>query len=190
MATMSEESSSSSRRRKVQEVVDQTEEPGKARKKNKVVRRKMPKMRRARDGTLHARKEVRSIPEANKLRKAIPAMLRDQVKVTLALPFRLPSLTTRWARNLRIWRSGSMRFTPTRPTWCSSCPSFSSSAGATSTSTAGCTRPSARSWARPSSASVTPSCSLCGSACPSTLTLRSWPTATWRLAARWFGSCG
>ena len=77
------------RRRKNQEAFvapeeEEEEEEAKttSRKKNKVVKRKMPKVRRARDGTLHARKEVRSIPEANKLRKAIPAMLRDQVKVS------------------------------------------------------------------------------------------------------------
>lgn len=78
-ATVSEQESGS-RRRKSQETEE--EEEGKTRKKHKVVKRKMPKVRRARDGTLHAPKVVRSIPEANKLRKAIPGMLRDQVKVS------------------------------------------------------------------------------------------------------------
>lgn len=89
---------STSRRRKNQEAFvapeereEEEEEEAKttSRKKNKVVKRKMPKVRRARDGTLHARKEVRSIPEANKLRKAIPAMLRDQVKEFENLAVRL-----------------------------------------------------------------------------------------------------
>ena len=54
---------STSRRRKNQEAFTvpessrgEEDEEAKTRKKNKVVRRKMPKMRRARDGTLHARK--------------------------------------------------------------------------------------------------------------------------------------
>lgn len=52
-ATVSEQESS--RRRKNQET-EEEEEEGKIRKKHKVVKRKMPKVRRARDGTLHARK--------------------------------------------------------------------------------------------------------------------------------------
>lgn len=53
-AVSEQEESSNSRRRKNQETEE--DEEGKIRKKHKVVKRKMPKVRRARDGTLHARK--------------------------------------------------------------------------------------------------------------------------------------
>ena len=63
----------------IRKAQDDHEDP-KPRKKNKVIQRRLPRVRRTRDGTKNAPKEVRSIPEANKLRKAIPAMLRDQVR--------------------------------------------------------------------------------------------------------------
>lgn len=67
---------------------DDTEEP-KPKKKNKVIQRKLPRVRRTRDGTKNAPKEVRSIPEANKLRKAIPGMVREQLKEFENLAVRL-----------------------------------------------------------------------------------------------------
>lgn len=67
---------------------EDTEEP-KPKKKNKVIQRKLPRVRRTRDGTKNAPKEVRSIPEANKLRKAIPGMVREQLKEFENLAVRL-----------------------------------------------------------------------------------------------------
>lgn len=66
-----------------------TEEEPKPKKKNKVIQRKLPRVRRTRDGTKNAPKEVRSIPEANKLRKAIPGMVREQLKEFENLAVRL-----------------------------------------------------------------------------------------------------
>jgi hypothetical protein len=65
------------------------EEEPKPQKKTKVIRRKLPRVQRVRDGTRHDRKEVRSIPEANKLRKAVPGMLREQLKKFEDLAVRL-----------------------------------------------------------------------------------------------------
>lgn len=55
-AVSEQEEKSRTRRRKNQETEEEEEEEGKTRKKHKVVKRKMPKVRRVRDGTLHARK--------------------------------------------------------------------------------------------------------------------------------------
>ena len=67
---------------------DNTEEP-KPQKKSKWVKKRLPRVQRTRDGTRHDRKEVRSIPEANKLRKAVPGMLREQLKKFEDLAVRL-----------------------------------------------------------------------------------------------------